>query len=213
MTMRGAGVQGVIRDGRWRRVAALTVAVLLIAFAAPARAHEKKNAGKFVLTIGWGDEPALAGVKNTIEVRVADAAGAPPKDTVASLAVEIAFGDERMVLPLARSAERPGTFDAVIIPTRAGTYALRVTGKLGDQPVDLTSTCSDKTFDCVVDAAAAQFPVKDPPAGQLADGLSRTLPRAERALDVAARARVVGFAALALAALALVVSVASAKRR
>jgi hypothetical protein len=213
MTMRGAGVQGVIRDGRRSCAAALALGVLLIGGASPARAHEKKSVGPFLLTIGWGDEPAFAGLKNTIEVHVAGPPGVPLKDTAASLAVEISFGDQRMVLPLARSAERPGTFDAAIIPTRAGTYSLRVTGKLGDQSVDLTSTCSDKTFDCVVDAAAVQFPAKDPPAGQLADGLSRALPRAERALEAAARARLAGFAALALAALALVVSIGSAKRR
>ena len=191
----------------------LAVSVLLCAFAAPAHAHDKKSAGPFVLTIGWGEEPAFAGVKNTVQVRVADAAGSPLKNTPASLSVEVVFGDERMVLPLARSAEVPGTFVAAIIPTRAGTYTLRVTGTLGTQAVDLTSTCSGTTFDCVADTAALQFPAKDPSAGQLADGLSRALPRAERAMETATRARTMGFAAVALAALALVVSIASAKRR
>ena len=192
---------------------ALAVGALLVAFAAPARAHDRKSAGTFVLTIGWGEEPAFAGVKNTIQVRVADAAGSPLKNTPGALSVEVAFGDERMVLPLARSAEVPGAFDAAIIPTRAGTYTLRVTGTLATQAVDVTSTCSSTTFDCVADTAALQFPTKDPSAGQLADGLSRALPRAERAMEAATRARTIGFAAVALAALALVVSIASAKRR
>lgn len=100
--------------------AALAVGLLLIAFVAPARAHDKKSVGPFLLTIGWRDEPAFAGVKNTIQVRVTDAAGAPLKTTPGSLFVEIAFGDQRMALPLARSAETPGIFDAAIIPTRAG---------------------------------------------------------------------------------------------
>jgi hypothetical protein len=71
------------------------------------------------------------------------------------------------------------------------------------QPVEIKSTCSDRTFDCVTGIAEIQFPVKDPSPGQLAEGVGRALPRAEQAMDTAAGARLVAIAAIALAALAL----------
>src|SRR5258705_161212 len=53
---------------------------LLLALPPAARTHERKAAGGFRLTIGWGDEPAFSGFKNSVVVDVADAAGAPVKD-------------------------------------------------------------------------------------------------------------------------------------
>ena len=74
-------------------------------------------------------------------------------------------------------------------------------------------TCSETTFECVTDISAVQFPVKDPSAGELADRISRSLPRAERSLEAAAVARNVGFAAMGLAALALAVTIGVTVRR
>lgn len=125
----------------------------------------------------------------------------------------MSFGDQKVVLPLLPIRDRPGTFHAWLVPTRAGTYTFRITGKVKGQAIDTTSTCSDKTFDCVVDAAELQFPAKDPSAGQLADGLGRALPRTERAMDTAARARTVAIAAMVVAALSLVTTIALALRK
>ena len=43
---------------------ALGSTVLLLALPPAARAHERKAAGGFRLTIGWGDEPAFSGFRN-----------------------------------------------------------------------------------------------------------------------------------------------------
>ena len=93
---------------------------------------------------------------------------------------------------------------AWLVPTRAGRYTFHVAGKVRGQTIDLTSTCSDATFECVVDAAEVQFPAKDPSAGQLADRLNRGLPRAEQAMEAARSARRIGFGAIVVAGLALV---------
>jgi len=88
-----------------------------------------------------------------------------------------------------------------------------VTGTLKNQAIDITSTCSESTFHCVADVSEIQFPAKDPSAGQLAERISRGLPRAELAADAAARARRIALAALAVSGLGFVAAIAVSLRR
>jgi hypothetical protein len=191
----------------------LAFAILLLAATMPALAHEQLVAGKFALTVGWAEEPVYSGLKNAVEIHVTDRAGGAVRDLKASLSVEVSFGDQRMTLPLLPMRERPNTWYASLMPTRAGTYAFRFTGTLNEQPVDVTSVCSEKTFDCVVDVAAVQFPAKDPPTGQLVEGLSRALPRTDQALASSTRALTLGLASIALAVLALAIAVVLGVRK
>jgi len=167
-------------------------------------AHDTHVVGRYRLALGWGDEPAFTGVRNSIVVEVTDAkSGDPITDFEhGSLTTEVSFGTERVRLPL---HQVPGghEFRAWIVPTRAGTFTFHVLGRLNDQPIDITSTCSEKTFDCVVDSTDLQFPAKDPTTGQLAERVERTLPRGEQAQAAAATARNLSLAAVALSALAL----------
>jgi hypothetical protein len=191
-----------MRFPRFCMAAAMAAAVLLDA--TPAAAHEKHPVGRLQLTIGWEEEPAFTGSKNAVALAIADAKGTALADAGGvSLSVEVLFGDERVVLPLQPVWGRPGEFRAWLIPTRAGTYSFHITGKIKDQPVDVRSTCSEKTFDCVSDASTLHFPVKDPSTGQLAESVSRALPRADRAAAEASRARTLAIAGLAVAVLAL----------
>jgi hypothetical protein len=190
---------------RFALIAALAIAVL-----APATvgAHERKIAGRYQLVIGWGDEPAFSGVKNAVEVDVTDSAGAPVTDLGGgTLSVEVIFGDQRVTLPLRAVRQPAGKFQAWLVPTRAGTYTFHISGTIKGEPLDVSSTCSDTTFACVGDVADLQFPAKDPSPGQLADRLSRGLPRAEEAVSAAGSARVIAFAAIALAAVAIAVAI------
>jgi hypothetical protein len=184
-------------------VIALGVA-LVVMRPATASTHERQVVGQYRLTIGWGEEPAFTGSRNFVSIAVSDAAGMPVADLSGSLAVEISFGDERLTLPLRPARQRPDEFRAWLVPTRSGTYAFHITGMVKDQVIDATSTCSEKTFDCPKDVAEIQFPVRDPSAGQLAERVSRALPRAERAIDTAVGTQRLAIAALAVAVLALV---------
>jgi hypothetical protein len=196
----------MLRVGRTREASALCLSALLLALGCPALAHDKKQVGKITLTIGWGEEPVFSGARNSVEVDVADHAGAPITDLGGTLSVEVAFGDQRVTLPLVPAGQK-GRFHAWILPTRPGQYSFRVMGSVKGQAVDIASACSDTTFECVADGAAIQFPVKDPSPGELADRLGRELPRAERALAAATAARQTGFAAIAAAAIALVAAI------
>jgi len=195
------------QDGRIWRIFTLGMAALLLTLPAPASAHVTQSADRFRLTIGWGEEPAYSGLRNSVEVDVADAAGKPVTDLRGPFSVEVSFGDDRLVLPLRPAAGEPGKFGASLVPTRPGTYTFRVVGRVQGQTIDVRSTCSDQTFDCVTDVSEVQFPAKDPSAGQLAEGVGRALPRAERALSTSVSAQNLAIAAIAVAALALAAAI------
>jgi hypothetical protein len=164
------------------------------------------------VTIGWGDEPAFAGSRNSICVDVSEASGSPLADPGARMSVDVTFGDRRASLPLL-PAGQPGHFRAWIVPTRAGAYAFRITGTFKSESIDITSACSEKTFPCVNDPADLHFPEKDSTPAQLADWTARVQPRLDQALDDASEARRLSFAALALAVVAFGAAIARRARR
>lgn len=177
-------------------------------------AHDRKTAGPLTVVLGWATEPAYSGSLNAVIVSLSDRGG-PLSKAEGSLTVEVAFGTERTTLALEPVPNRPHEFHAAMVPTRAGTYAFRVTGTINKQPIDVSSTCSDSTFHCVTDAAAIQFPVKDPTVGQLAERVDRALPRAADAGAAAAGARTLALIALGISVAGLIVAAAtfvSAKR-
>lgn len=193
----------MVRHGARGRRSALAAIVLLVAAWTPAAAHETKGVGDLRLTVGWGEEPAFSGFRNFVEVDVADAAGRPVADLGGALSVEVSFGDERISLSLLPDRGQPGKFRAWLVPTRPGTYSFHITGTAKGQSIDMTSTCSPETFACVAEVSEIQFPVRDPSAGQLADRISRELPRAEAAMETATGARTLAMAGLAGAIIAL----------
>jgi hypothetical protein len=69
--------------------AAVGVAGLVAALGA---AHERRAAGRYQLVVGFGTEPAYAGERNSVQVRITDAAGKPVVDAGDGLEVEITHG-------------------------------------------------------------------------------------------------------------------------
>jgi hypothetical protein len=176
-----------------------------------AEAHDRKEVGGFRLVIGWGDEPAFSGLKNGVEVDVADMASKPVTED-ATLAVDVSFGSEKVTLPLRAVRAQPGKYRAVLLPTRAGTYMFHITGMVKGQAIDATSRCGEGTFACVMDVSAIQFPMKDPSAGELAERMTRELTRAGAATETAGTARALSIAALGLAVVGVVAAVGFRRR-
>jgi hypothetical protein len=189
-----------------------TWVTLVMTLSIPLVAHDAHVVGPYRLAVGWGEEPAFTGIRNSVVVEITEAAGGGPVEDLGggSLSAEVSFGTERVVLPLQPAWGRRNEFRAWILPTRAGTYTFHITGKVRSQAIDITSTCSEKTFDCVVEASEIQFPAKDPSVGQLAERVDRSLTRAEQA---AARAQTVAFSAIAVAVLALTSAIGLGLRR
>ncbi len=190
-----------------------------------AGAHERRQVGSYIMRVGWADEPAFAGVKNAVEVLLADASGKPVTDLPEDLKVEIIFGGQKMgPLPLeaafGKAFGRPGDFRVAVIPTRPGNYTFRFVGSFGGQRIDQSFTSSDKTFDPVTESSAIEFPAKDPSPGELAGRLERLGPRVDEgqtaardAAAAASQARALGIIGILAGVVGIVIGISSGRRR
>jgi hypothetical protein len=202
--------------------------IALFVLAAPALAHEEKEVGRYSFVVGFGQEPAYAGIPNSVELLLFDASGKPVTKLSEGLQVEVGFGDQTAKYPIEPYFEvgefgTPGDYRAWFIPTRAGRYSFHFTGSVNGQKVDQTFTSGPKTFDDVQDPTGVEFPVQDPTVGELADRIGREVPRldasigevrsaASTASDDASSASKLAVIALVIGALGVVVGIVSLVR-
>jgi hypothetical protein len=209
-----------------RRTASLAlVAVLataiLVGLAQPASAHEERKVGRFNFVVGFGEEPAYAGLPNSVSLRISDAKDQPVTNLAeGALSVEVMFGDETTKLSLEPSFVvgvfgEPGDYRANFVPSRPGQYKFHFTGTVAGQQIDETFTSGPETFNDVEDAGEQMFPVQDPSTGQLAERLEREVARLESANDSSSdgTARALGIVGIVVAVAAVVVSLATLRRR
>jgi hypothetical protein len=204
---------------RWLAVALPITAALAVVGADPAYAHERRTVGAFQFVVGWGDEPAYSGFKNSVQITVTEASGgAAVTDIGDSLSVEVSKGADKAKLPLVANFRvgafgTPGDYRAWLTPTRPGSYSFRFTGTIRGQAVDETFTSSKTTFNDVEDVVSSEFPAKDPSTGELATRLDREVPRldsaATKAKDDAGSARTLAVVGIAVGAAGLVAAVAA----
>ena len=203
--------------------------LLIFGSAGPALAHEGREVGGYSFVVGFGDEPAYAGFKNSVAL-ILSRGGNPVTELGESLKVEVKFGTETMDLgslePNFEVGEfgTPGDYRAWFFPTRPGSYTFHFTGSIGSQQVDEEFTSSESTFSDVQDPTAVEFPVKDPTLGQVAQRLDREFPRIETRLaavqksagDKADSAKTLAYVGIALGAIGLVLGASArlaARRR
>jgi hypothetical protein len=189
---------------------AAVMAVLLVPLlAVPASAHGEHKVANYTFVVGFGTEPAYAGVTNSVQLiisnngkPVTDAKGlevavstgdAEPKD----LALQPFFGDD---------FGESGDYRAFFVPTTPGPYTFKVTGTLGGKKVNQSYTSGKDGFDEVTDPAEAQYPVQQPSGSQLTARLDRETTRLNAAVAAqreAADADVAGARRLAAVGLAV----------
>jgi hypothetical protein len=207
-------------------VASTLAGLLIPLLAGPASAHEEKTVGNYHFVVGFGDEPAYAGEKNSVQLILADANDRPVTDLTDTLKVAVTTGDTE---PLALSMEpffevgefgTPGDYRAFFIPTAPGSYSFHFTGSIKGQKVDQTFKSGPNSFSDIEDPAQVQYPVKQPTGGQLATRADRETTRINAALaderdqakSDAASARTLAVIGLVVGALGLVVGVAALAR-
>jgi hypothetical protein len=177
----------VVRDTLGLGVTLALSAVLAAAGSTPALAHEERAAAGVELVVGWGDEPAYTGFRNSVEITVSEPGGRPVTDVGDGLKVEVIKGSEKVTLSLEANfggpSGTPGTYRAWLTPTRPGSYTFHLMGRVRRQNVDESFTSSPTTFDEVQDVANIQFPAKDPSPGELAARMDREVSRIEARTD------------------------------
>ena len=209
-----------------RTIRSLTVALgvatgLLALGAAPASAHEARKVGTYNVEVGFGDEPAYAGDKNSVVLFLHDANDKPVADLGDTLKVDVSTGsDDSQKLSMTMepnfevgedASGTPGDYRAWFIPTAPGPYTFHFTGTIKGQRVDQKFTSSPTTFDEVQDPAQVEFPSKDPTTGQLSVRLDRETQRLNAALvdsrrqakDEAGTARLIAIVGLVVGVLGL----------
>jgi hypothetical protein len=205
-------------------IAMVGVAGLLLALGAPpASAHEERKVGKYAFHVGFGDEPAYAGAKNSVQVLLHDAkTDKPVVDLGDTLKVDVSLGSndaQKTSMTLEPDFEvgefgTPGDYRAFFIPTAPGAYTFHFTGTIKGQAVDQKFTSGPQTFSEVQDPAEVSFPTKDPTTGQLAARVDRETQRlnqalaasqeqARRADDAAGTARLIAIIGVVVGALGL----------
>jgi hypothetical protein len=177
------------RPGRILSLAvALGLAALLVgAWAGPAAAHESKQVGRYRFTVGFGDEPAYAGQKNSVQLLLSTAAGKPVTDLGDTLKVMVMAGNQTQDLSLEPFFEvgefgTPGDYRAFFIPSTPGKFTFHVHGSIKGQKVEQDFTSGPNSFSSVADPAQAAFPkLSQPSTAQVAQRLDRETARLDGA--------------------------------
>jgi hypothetical protein len=166
--------------------AAAVLAVLLVPLPAlPALAHEEHKVADYSVEVGFGTEPAYAGVTNSVQLVISN--NGKPATDVKGLKVAVSTGDadpKQLALEPYWSDDfgEPGDYRAFFIPTAPGAYTFKVTGTLGGKKVDQSYTSGKDGFDEVTDPAEVQYPAAEPTGSQLTTRLDRETARINAAL-------------------------------
>jgi hypothetical protein len=208
---------------------AAVLAVLLVPLlAVPALAHGEHKVANYSFVVGFGTEPAYAGVTNSVQLVISN--NGKPVTDAKGLKVAVSTGDAE---PREMALEpyfgdgwgEQGDYRAFFIPTAPGAYTFKVTGSLGGKKIDRSYTSGKDGFDEITDPTEAQYPVQDPSGSQLTTRLARESARLNSALaaerqeaeDQVADARQLATIGLVVGALglltAIVVGVLALRRR
>lgn len=115
----------------------LTILLSTAAVAARPVAHVRVVSGDYALTLGWLDEPPIVGFKNAALVEAATAKDdRPVEGAEGSLTAQIDYGGQSKELLLRPVEGQPGVYAGDFIPTRRGTYTLKLGGTINGQPID-----------------------------------------------------------------------------
>lgn len=215
-----------------RRIALGAVVVGLALFpAAPALAHGEAGHGDLVLTIGFVNEPAFAGMPNGVQL-IVEHDGEPVTDLrPGDVRVEITYGDatsEPMDLEPAFAFEggelvfgEPGDYRAEFVPSQPGRYTFHISGTIDGERVDEEMSSSPSTFSSVEDVAAASFPAVEAPtneelatridqeAARSADAIAVADAAAIFAHDAASSARTLGLIGIVVGAIGVIAAIAA----
>ena len=180
---------------------ATAIAVVVASFgilSTRAAAHETRMVGPYTFVVGWVSEPAVAGQSNGLDLTVTETAGGKAVEGLEkTLTAQVITGGgaKTRTLELAPDGDQPGHYTSGFVPTRVGDYTFHLSGMAGTTKIDEKFESGPNRFDAVTDIVGLEFPDQVPSTGDLAQQLSD----ANTKLTIA----------IAIAALALVVSIAS----
>lgn len=139
-------------------LALLAAAVLLAPpalLAGTASAHTTVEVGKYEIEAGWGTEPPVVGIRNTLVFEVREpgereGVSTGVRDAFKGMDATARFGGALKELAV-NSAPSPGDYYSNIIPTRTGSYSVQFAGEIDGTPVDVDVPVEDVETTAVLD--------------------------------------------------------------
>jgi len=181
----------------WR--ALLVAGLLAVAVTAVALAHTSIKVGPYTVEVGWVDEPPVVGAKNAVFISITNAETGKPVEGVGTLEVTVSMGGKERKLEMHPLGEdSPGQYAADFIPTRRGTYTVKLAGKIENTDVN-TSTDIEEA----VEATGLQFPEVLPDAQAMSQAVSQAQNAVNSANTTALIALAVGAVGVLLGGFAL----------
>ena len=168
-------------------VAAVLAALLVPLLAVPAVAHGERKVAKYSFVVGFGTEPAYAGVPNSAQLIISNN-GKPVTDVKDTLKVAVTTGDaeaKEMTLEpyFGQGWGEQGDYRAFFIPTTPGAYTFKFTGSIKGKKINQSFTSGKDDFAEVGDPAEVQYPAVEPTGSQLTTRLDRETARLNAALS------------------------------
>jgi hypothetical protein len=116
--------------------------VIVVSLLAPgtALAHERIVSGDYAFVMGWLEEPPVVGLKNAALVEVTTAKDDQPvTGAEGTLTAQIVYGGKSKELLLRPLEGQPGVYVGDFIPTRRGTYTLKLGGTINGQAIEVSN--------------------------------------------------------------------------
>jgi hypothetical protein len=122
---------------RWWWLVAIVASLLA---ADTALAHERIVSGDYAFVMGWLEEPPIVGLKNAALVEVTTAKdNQPVAGAEGTLTAQIVYGGKSKELLLRPLEGQPGVYVGDFIPTRRGTYTLKLGGTINGQVIEASN--------------------------------------------------------------------------
>ncbi len=173
--------------------------LLALAVTSIALAHTSLKIGPYTVEVGWVDEPPIVGEKNAVFISIANDATGKPVEGVSTLNVTVSTGGKERQLELRPlSEDQPGRYAADFIPTRRGTYTVKLSGQ-----IEQTDVMTNTDIEEVVPASDLQFPEPVLDAQSLSQSVGQAQSAVSTANTTALIALVVGIIGVLLGGLAL----------
>ena len=184
-------------------MASIALLVVLAAGPAPAAAHDHLYGGphgEYGLTVGWRVEPPVVGVLNGLDLAINYSSNATMYEGAETgLTTVLSFGTYSVTKAIVANEDRgPGWYTFDVIPTREGTYKVRIMGSLLGIPVDVNVTLDD-----VAARSTIEFPVTDPTPSDLQSSNAALQAQVGSAVLVGALGAILGLVGIGVAVVAM----------
>lgn len=219
-----------MRSSIARTVTVVLATAALASLGMPAAsAHQHRHVNGIDTTVGWLEEPAYAGFRNAVQIRLerqvgggddhgdddghAHGEGDTKPVTNASLKVEVMFGlqdssEKTEAMDLTPAFGVPGEYRAYLIPTQPGTYTFHIFGTVGTKEFDEYYTSgeagenerSEGQYNDMREPTDVQFPAKAPSAVDLSNQVTAVADTADSADGTAGLAMILAIIGIVVGA-------------